>query len=96
MMKKNAGNKPRPAGAETNGERCRREGGRLTPPQRRRAYALIARECCHYDEGHCLRLDDGEPHACPQMLSFSLLCPWFRSAVLPIDKGLWDMLYSIE
>lgn len=41
--------------------------------QHRRARRLV-HECCNYDEGNCLLLDDGEPCVCVQSISFSLLC----------------------
>ena len=52
--------------------------------QHRRARRLV-HECCNYDEGNCLLLDDGEPCVCVQSISFSLMCHWFRVAVLPLD-----------
>ena len=45
-------------------------------------------ECCNYDEGNCLLLDDGEPCVCVQSISYSLMCRWFRVAVLPLDGEL--------
>ena len=33
-------------------------------------------------------LDDGEECVCPQLISYSLLCKWFQTAVLPLDKEL--------
>ena len=38
--------------------------------------------------GNCLLLDDGEPCVCVQSISFSLMCRWFRVAVLPLDEEL--------
>lgn len=61
---------------------------RLTPKQRQRANALIKRLCANYDNGNCLALDDGEPCACVQSISYSLLCKYFRKAVLPAEP-LW-------
>lgn len=61
---------------------------RLTPKQRRRANALIKRLCANYDNGNCLALDDGEPCACVQSISYSLLCKYFRKAVLPAEPLL--------
>ena len=58
---------------------------RLTPKQRQRANALIKRLCANYDNGNCLALDDGEPCACVQSISYSLLCKYFRKAVLPAE-----------
>ena len=57
----------------------------LTPKQRQRANALIKRLCANYDNGSCLALDDGEPCACVQSISYSLLCKYFRKAVLPAE-----------
>ena len=61
---------------------------RLTPKQRQRANALIKRLCANYDNGNCLALDDGEPCACVQSISYSLLCKYFRKAVLPAEPLL--------
>ena len=63
---------------------------RLAPPQSRRVNALVRRECCNYDCGN------GDECACPQTISFSLLCKWFRIAVLPADKELYAELYAPE
>lgn len=60
---------------------------RMTPAQRKRANSLIRRECCNYDGGNCLLLDDGESHTCPQTIAYSVCCKWFRWAVLPLDKA---------
>ena len=32
---------------------------RMTPAQRKQANALIRRECCCYEDGNCMLLDDG-------------------------------------
>ena len=56
---------------------------RMTPTQRKQANALIRRECCNYKDGNCMLLDDGDTHTCPQTISFSVCCKWFRWAVLP-------------
>lgn len=69
---------------------------RLTPPQVRRVKALVRRECCNCDNGHCLLLDDGEECVCPQLISYSLLCKWFRAAVLPLDQELCAELFQPE
>ena len=61
---------------------------RMTPAQRRRATALIRKTCCNYENGNCLLLDDGEECVCPQTISYSVCCKWFRWAVLPQDKAL--------
>ena len=45
--------------------------------QYRRARRLV-HECCNYDGGNCIALDDGEECVCVQSISYSLLCRWFR------------------
>ena len=61
---------------------------RMTPAQRKRATALIRRECCNCEGGNCIALDDGDTCTCPQTVSFSVCCKWFRWAVLPLDGTL--------
>ena len=64
----------------------RRQDGslyRMTPAQRKQANALIRRECCCYEDGNCMLLDDRDTHTCPQTISFSVCCKWFRWSVLP-------------
>ena len=61
---------------------------RMTPAQRKQANALIRRECCCYEDGNCMFLDDGDTCTCPQTVSFWVCCKWFRWAVLPLDKTL--------
>ena len=46
--------------------------------QYRRARRLV-HECCNYDGGNCIALDDGEECVCVQSISYSLLCRWFRA-----------------
>ena len=41
---------------------------RMDYRQHRRARRLV-HECCNYDEGNCLLLDDGEPCVCVQSIS---------------------------
>ena len=56
---------------------------RLTPGQLRSVRGLTKR-CCNFLDGDCLLLDG----ACPQYISRSLLCRWFRRAVLPRQPKL--------
>ena len=51
--------------------------------QYRTARKLVHR-CCNYDDGDCLVLEC----VCVQSISYSLLCRWFRAAVLPQDTNL--------
>ena len=60
---------------------------RLTYPQYRAVRRLV-HDCCNYQEGNCILLDNGEECVCPQSISYSLICKWFRAAVLPQDKSL--------
>ena len=69
---------------------------RLTPPQSRKVNSLVKKECCNCDNGHCILLDDGEECVCPQLISYSLLCKWFRMAVLPADTLLYAELMNTE
>lgn len=59
----------------------------MTYSQYRRARKLV-HQCCNYESGNCLALDDGEECVCVQSISYSLLCDWFRAAVLPLDEPL--------
>lgn len=67
---------------------------RLTPPQSRKVNTLVRRECCNCDNGNCILLGGGDECVCPQLISFSLLCKWFKTAVLPADKLLYAELYD--
>ena len=56
--------------------------------QQYRAVRRLVHDCCNYDGGNCLALDNGwEPCVCVQSITYSLVCKWFRAAVLPTDKG---------
>ena len=66
---------------------------RMTPAQRKRANSLIRRACCNFEGGNCIVLDDGDPCACPQMISYTVCCKWFRWAVLPQEKALEAEIY---
>jgi hypothetical protein len=63
-----------------------------TYTQYRRIRRLV-HDCCNYDDGNCIALDDGEPCVCAQSISYSLLCKWFRAAVLPTDAELYAALF---
>ena len=61
--------------------------------QQYRAVRRLVHDCCNYQDGNCLLLDDGEECVCPQSISYSLICRWFRAAVLPLDKELETVLF---
>ena len=46
--------------------------------QQYRAARRLVHSCCNYDGGCCLLLDDGEECVCPQSITYSLICKWFR------------------
>ena len=54
---------------------------RMTPAQRKQAASLIRRECCCFEDGNCIVLDDGDTCTCPQTISFSVCCTCQSSAV---------------
>ncbi len=64
----------------------------MTDAQLRKAKKLIRKLCANCDNGNCLLLDDGEVCVCPQLISYSLLCRYFRAAVLPADNELYAQI----
>ena len=60
---------------------------RLTPGQRQAAVKLIRELCSNYDDGNCILLDDGDPCACVQSISYSVNCKFFRHVLLEDKKG---------
>ena len=56
---------------------------RMTPEQRQKAVKLIRKICCNYDSGNCLLLDC----TCPQSISYSVNCKFFRRALLEDKEG---------
>ena len=61
---------------------------RMSAQQFRQAGALIKSLCCNYDgsTGGCLLLDRGEVVKCPQLITQSLVCKYFRDVLLE-DKA---------
>ena len=59
----------------------------MTQEQLNHARRMIRRECAAFDPDHneCLILDDGGGCACPQYISYSMMCYHFRDAILPLD-----------
>lgn len=68
----------------------------MTPAQLKRAKKLIRAECCNYNTQNkeCFALDEGDGCVCVQSISYSLLCRWFKEAVLPLDEKLYLELMS--
>lgn len=66
---------------------------RIYPSQRGRVNKLVRRQCCCYDHGNCILLDDGEPHRCVQIISrYGIYCNYLRRAVLPSDSELYAQI----
>ena len=57
--------------------------------QQYRTVRKLVHRCCNYDGGNCLVLEC----VCVQSISYSLLCRWFRVAVLPVDEELYAALF---
>ena len=55
--------------------------------QRREAVRLIKGRCSYYDGGNCLYLDGGEEVTCPQSISYSVCCKFFRHVLLKDEAG---------
>lgn len=66
-----------------------------------RAACRLVHECCNYDNGNCILLDNGEPCVCVQSISYSLLCRWFIAAgretgSRPFAPGRQETLYRVR
>lgn len=70
----------------------------MTPAQLKRAKKLIRAECCNYDaqNNECFALDEGDGCVCVQSISYSLLCRWFKEAVLPLDPVLEKEVFGLD
>ena len=58
---------------------------RLTTQQQYHANSIIKNCCSNYDDGSCLLLDDSQ---CPQMITKSVICRFFRYVLLEDQQGL--------
>ena len=65
---------------------------RLDEKQYRAVKKMTRAACANNDCGNCLLLDDGETCVCVQSISYSLLCRYFREAVLPADRQLCEQI----
>ena len=64
---------------------------KITAKQSAKVRKLACRECCNCMDGYCLLLDDGEPCHCVQLISrYGIYCNYFRKAVLPAEKELYE------
>ena len=55
---------------------------RMTTAQQRDARKIIRKLCSNCVNDNCIRLDQGEEVTCPQMLSASVCCRFFRNVLL--------------
>ena len=70
---------------------------KITPKQRTKIYALVRRTCCNCRKGNCLLLDDGEEAKCVQLISrYGIYCNYFKEAVLPSDRELYEQIKKIN
>lgn len=64
---------------------------KLNSKQSAKVRKLARRECCNCVVGNCLLLDDGEECKCVQFISrYGIYCNYFRKAVLPAEKELYE------
>lgn len=65
--------------------------------QFRRAKKLVRSLCANLDYGNCVLLDNRfGTCVCPQLISYSLICKYFRTAVLPADRELHGEIMGID
>lgn len=68
----------------------------MSAEQAKTARGLIKDTCCNYDSttGGCLLLDRGEVVPCPQLISQSVICKYFRDVLLE-DKRAKELKAEI-
>lgn len=82
----------------------------ISPQQAKEVRKLVKKQCANYDlpdrkkgdrkkgdrkKHACLLLDNGEKHVCVQDVSeYGIYCRYFREAVLPLDKKLYDEIMN--
>ena len=65
---------------------------RMNEDQFGRAKRLIRKNCCNFSRGNCLCLDNGESCACAQVITRTVVCNWFKEAILLLDEKLHSEL----
>ena len=69
----------------------------MNEAQFRRAKKLVRSLCANLYDGNCVLLDNEYATCvCPQLISYSLICKWFRSAVLPADQELYAEIMEAD
>lgn len=69
---------------------------RMNEDQFNRAKKLIRKNCCNYSQGNCLCLDNGISSPCAQLITRTVVCKWFKEAVLPVDAKLHVELTPVK
>ena len=64
----------------------------MTEGQARKVHRLVKKQCCNYYAGDCILLDC----PCPHLITRSLICKWFRDAILPSDSLLLHEVMRIQ
>ena len=59
----------------------------MTASQKRDAVKLIRNLCSYCDNGNCIYLDKGETVVCPQSISYTVCCKFFRNVLLEDPQG---------
>ena len=65
---------------------------RMTPEQATKVKKVVKKRCCNCIDGNCILLEELNPCPCPQLITRSLICRWFLTAVLPGEKELHQEL----
>ncbi len=61
---------------------------RMTPEQAAKVKKAVKKRCCNYIDGNCILLEGLDHCPCPQLITRSLICRWFLTAVLPGEEKL--------
>lgn len=69
---------------------------KLTTSQLKRTKSLIREECCNCDSDNCKCLDNGKYIKCPQLDNSTLVCSWFKEAVLPLNPVLENEIFGVQ
>ena len=76
----------------SDGDSVKPDLPRMSANQARQIRKMVRTLCANCDGKTCLLLDDGTP--CPQLITSSLICKYFRAAVLPENIALNIALLS--
>jgi hypothetical protein len=60
----------------------------MTASQKREAVKLIRNLCSYCDNGNCIYLDRGETVVCPQSISYTVCCKFFRNVLVTTTTAI--------